>query len=417
MVNYAYPYADDNRGRFYFDSGNAAATLENVSPAAAVYVASTVHRHPHRHVTYSLAPNVGDNNLFSIDPNTGAVHFNASPDYEHPADANHDNVYDVVVTAQFGRQVISKVVEIQVLDVNDNAPVFVSGPTASEPAHTAASTPVYVAYATDADGTSPNNTVHYSLSGTDAAQFNIDATSGAVTFKTSPSYQHPTDAGGNNVYNVVVTATDGGTPALSTSMNVAISVTDVAPPTPTDADGMANSVAEGAAAGTTTGLTVTAADGDTISYTITNDTSGGGFKIDPMTGAVTVADPTKIDYESAPGHAYSVTVQASDGTLTSQQTFSIGVTDVAPSTPVDSNAAANTVAEGAAAGTAVGVTAASTDVNGPAVTYSITGIRRAAASPSTRRPASSPSPIRPRSTTRARRGTPTASPSRRATAR
>src|SRR5207237_4787798 len=48
-------------------------------------------------------------------------------------------------------------------------------------------------------------------------------------------------------------------------------------------------------------------------------------------------------------------------------------TDVAPSTPVDSNAAANTVAEGAANGSTVGVTASSTDVNGPAVTYSLTG--------------------------------------------
>src|SRR2546427_8973998 len=64
-------------------------------------------------------------------------------------------------------------------------------------------------------------------------------------------------------------------------------------------------------------------------------------------------------------------VQASDGTLSSTQTFSIAVSDVAPSTPTDSNAAANTVAEGASAGTLVGITASSTDVNGPAVTYSL----------------------------------------------
>ena len=72
-------------------------------------------------------------------------------------------------------------------------------------------------------------------------------------------------------------------------------------------------------------------------------------------------------------HAYTITAQASDGTLTSSQTFTIGVTDVAPSTPTDSDAAANTVAEGAANGSTVGVTASSTDVNGPAVTYSLVG--------------------------------------------
>ena len=67
---------------------------------------------------------------------------------------------------------------------------------------------------------------------------------------------------------------------------------------------------------------------------------------------MTVADsrPRSIT-KAAAGHAYTVTAQASDGTLTSSQTFTIAVTDVAPSTPVDANAAANSVAEGAAIGT------------------------------------------------------------------
>src|SRR5262249_51189054 len=72
-------------------------------------------------------------------------------------------------------------------------------------------------------------------------------------------------------------------------------------------------------------------------------------------------------------HSYTVTATASDGTLTSSQTFGINVTDVAPSQPVDNDAAPNAVVEGAAAGTTVGVTAHSTDVNGPAVTYSLVG--------------------------------------------
>ncbi|VVB43594.1 hypothetical protein RHAL8_00779 [Beijerinckiaceae bacterium RH AL8] len=141
-----------------------------------------------------------------------------------------------------------------------------------------------------------------------------------------------------------------------------------------DADASANTVAEGAAAGTTVGVTASSTDvnGPAVIYAITNDTSGGGFAVDATTGVVTVADPTKIDYETSPGHAYSVTVAASDGTLTSAQTFAIAVTDVAPSTPVDADATANSVVEGAVAGTYTGLTASSTDPNGPAVTYSIT---------------------------------------------
>ena len=106
----------------------------------------------------------------------------------------------------------------------------------------------------------------------------------------------------------------------------------------------------------------------------TLDSSAGGFKVDATTGVISVADPSKLDYETAPGHAYTVTVVATDGTNPGTgQTFTIGVTDVAPSTPVDSDGAANTVVEGAANGSTVGVTASSTNVNGPAVTWSLTG--------------------------------------------
>jgi hypothetical protein len=90
---------------------------------------------------------------------------------------------------------------------------------------------------------------------------------------------------------------------------------------------------------------------------------------------ITVADPTKIDYQtSAPGHTYSVTVESSDGTLfSSPTTFSIAVVDAPPTTPTDSDLTANTVTEFAAAGTAVGVTASSADLDGLPITYSLTG--------------------------------------------
>ncbi|MBR0850054.1 cadherin domain-containing protein, partial [Bradyrhizobium diazoefficiens] len=158
------------------------------------------------------------------------------------------------------------------------------------------------------------------------------------------------------------------------SQTFTIGVTDVAPSTPVDSDAAANTVTEGAANGTTVGVTASSTDvnGPAVTYSLIGDTSGGGFTINAATGVVTVADSTKIDFETS-GGSYSVTAQASDGTLASSQTFTIGVADVAPSTPVDSNAAANSVAEGAANGTTVGVTASSTDVNGPAVTYSLIG--------------------------------------------
>ena len=47
-----------------------------------------------------------------------------------------------------------------------------------------------------------------------------------MTFKVSPNFEAPTDAGANNVYDIVVHANDG---TLDTTRNVAITVTDLAP--------------------------------------------------------------------------------------------------------------------------------------------------------------------------------------------
>ena len=106
------------------------------------------------------------------------------------------------------------------------------------------------------------------------------------------------------------------TARCTSSQTFTIAVTDVAPSTPIDSDAAANTVAEGAANGSTVGVTASSTDinGPAVTYSLTGDTSGGGFTINAATGVVTVADSTKIDYESAPGHAYTVTAQASDGT-------------------------------------------------------------------------------------------------------
>ena len=77
----------------------------------------------------------------------------------------------------------------------------------------------------------------------------------------------------------------------------------------------ANTVVEGAANGSTVGVTALSTDRQrpAVTYSLIGDTSGGGFTINAATGVVTVADATKIDFETAAGHAYTVTVQASDG--------------------------------------------------------------------------------------------------------
>ena len=130
---------------------------------------------------------------------------------------------------------------------------------------------------------------------------------------------------------------------------------------------------EGAAAGSATGIDLSWGDwaSPALVFSITGDTSGGGFVVDPSTGVITVADSTKLDFEAS-GGSYTVTVLAQNGSLTHSQDFVIAITDVIPTTPVDGNATADTVAEGAANGSAVGVTLFSDEPNGPPVTYELT---------------------------------------------
>ena len=65
-------------------------------------------------------------------------------------------------------------------------------------------TAVTTVTATDPD---VGQTLSYSIiGGADASKFTIGATTGALSFVTAPNFELPTDAGGNNVYDVIVQA-------------------------------------------------------------------------------------------------------------------------------------------------------------------------------------------------------------------
>jgi Ca2+-binding RTX toxin-like protein len=112
---------------------------------------------------------------------------------------------------------IATTATLDLTPVND-APSVTSGGTASF-----AENGTGIAY--QAVGSDPEGaTLTWSLGGTDAALFNVNATTGAVTFVTAPNFEEPADAGSNNVYGIIVTASDG---TLSSSQNVAITVSNV----------------------------------------------------------------------------------------------------------------------------------------------------------------------------------------------
>jgi len=148
---------------------------------------------------------------------------------------------------------------------------------------------------------------------------------------------------------------------------------NAAPDAPIDADGADNTISEDALTGAVVaGLSLGSldADGDTLTWSLLDD-AGGRFAIDAATGVVTVADAGLLDFETAASH--QIVVQVSDGTDVSSETFTIAVTNAAPTAPADTDAAANTVSEDAINGTVVaGLALAATDPNGGTLTYSLT---------------------------------------------
>ena len=66
----------------------------------------------------------------------------------------------------------------------------------------------------------------YSISGgADAAFFTIDSGTGILSFVTAPDYEALADSGGNNIYDVMVTVSDG---ELTDTQSISVQVTDVA---------------------------------------------------------------------------------------------------------------------------------------------------------------------------------------------
>jgi serralysin len=162
-------------------SAATASFAENAT--GTVYTAAATDVDAGTTLTYSIAG--ADAALFDINATTGAVTFKSSPNYEAPGDAGANNVYDVTVSASDGSLTTSKAVAITVTNVNE-APTITSAATASF-AENATGT-VYTAAATDVDA---GTTLTYSIAGADAALFDINATTGAVTFKSSPNYEGP----------------------------------------------------------------------------------------------------------------------------------------------------------------------------------------------------------------------------------
>ena len=75
-------------------------------------------------------------------------------------------------------------------------------------------------------------------------------------------------------------------------------------------------------------VTATDANGDSISYSIISGNTGNTFTINSANGLITVATSSNLNHTATP--SYSLTVQASDGSLSSNGTININITAPIP---------------------------------------------------------------------------------------
>jgi serralysin len=318
---------------------------------------------PPQAITFSIigGPDAARFNITS----GGALSFNAPPNFEAPTDANGNNVYEVTVRAADGSGgFATQTISVAVSPVNDHAPVFTSPDTVSVAEN---SLNVMTVSAIDAD--QPPQPITFSIvGGADLARFNITP-GGALTFVTPPNFEAPSDTNADNVYVVVVRASDG---TFSNIQAIIVTVTPVNDLPPVFTSTNLASVPEN----TTAVMTVTAADVDVPPQAVTFSISGGAdqarFNI-TSGGALSFNSPPNFEAPTDVNgdNVYVVVVQASDGVFTNFQAILVTVTPVNDNSPVFTSPRDLTLPENTS--TVMTVTATDADRPAQAVTFSIVG--------------------------------------------
>ena len=307
---------------------------------------------------------------FGINSNSGQLRTSAALDYETK------NTYALTVTVSDGSLTDTITVTVIVTDVaevpSNNPPVFTEGSSTTRTIaeNTDAGTSIGAAIsATDAD----DDSLIYSLGGTDAPAFGINSNSGQLRTSTALDYET------KNTYALTVTASDG---SLTDTITVTVIVTDVAevpsnnPPVFTEGSSTTRTIAENTDAGTSIGAAISAtdADDDSLIYSL-GGTDAGSFSINSNSGQLRTS--TALDYETK--NTYALTVTASDGSLTDTITVTVIVTDVAevpsnnPPVFTDGSSTTRTIAENTDAGTSIGAAISATDADDDSLIYSLGG--------------------------------------------
>ncbi|XP_061583050.1 cadherin EGF LAG seven-pass G-type receptor 2 isoform X2 [Cololabis saira] len=265
---------------------------------------------------------------FYIDAQTGQMDLVSHLDYE----ANKE--YTLRIRAQDGGRPplsnISGLVTVQVLDVNDNAPIFVSTPfQATVLENVPLGYSIIHIQAVDADS-GENSRLEYRLTETTPNfPFSINNSTGWIVVAAE------LDRESVDFYNFGVEARDHGYPMMSSSASISMTILDVNDNNPEFTQkAYYMRLNEDAAVGTSV-VTVSAVDQDinsVVTYQISSGNTRNRFSITSQSGGGLITLALPLDYKLE--RQYVLTVTASDGTRFDTAKVFVNVTDANTHRPV-----------------------------------------------------------------------------------
>ena len=245
-----------------------------------------------------------DSSSFDIDSSSGVVTFKVAPDYETKTSYNFNAIVNDGVNNDVGQPVT-----ITILNLNDNRAILTSSRNLSVDENQLSAITIT---ATDAD----NDTLVYSLAGADASSFDINSSSGVVTFKVAPDYETKTSyyfdtwvhdselsGAGHSVTITILDVFENTAPVFTSSNSASIDENQLS------------------------AITLVATGSNTLTYSISG-TDSGSFSIDASSGVVTFK--VAPDFETKT--SYSFVASVNDGTNSVNQNITITILDISETT-------------------------------------------------------------------------------------
>ncbi|NWR74121.1 PCD23 protein, partial [Centropus unirufus] len=269
---------------------------------------------------------------FSIDPQFGIIRTKKQLDYET------QSVVVLTVQSQLGNSPVysSTQVNISLIDINDNPPVFLTKSDKVTISHTQPpGTAVYIAHAEDKDS-GLNGEIKYSITSMQSNTFSIDPSLGVVNLTRTLFADEEQE------YTLHIAAEDCGNPPLASllmldSLSMKIVILDINDNSPSFTSLPLSYVLEDVEVGSLVHH-ITAKDPDEgrngqVTYHILSGNENKTFLLDKITGLLTTAQLLDREIQEH----YSLTVMALDGgspALSATQVLTITVLDVNDEAPV-----------------------------------------------------------------------------------